>query len=146
MYDRLVHFSFGLLLVYPIREFFMRISQTKGFWSYWFPIELIVGLSGIFEIIEWLAAITFNPEVGLAYVGAQGDIWDAQKDMALATIGSIITMFIVFLINLTYRKNHIAEIKESLSIQKDDELLGEVKLSKMILQNKVKKSKKSLNT
>lgn len=114
----------------------MRISQTKGFWSYWFPVELVLGLSGLFEIIEWMAAITLNPEVGLAYVGAQGDIWDAQKDMALATAGAIITMLIVFFINLFYNENHKMEIAESLIVPKDDELLGEVKLSKMIKAKK----------
>ncbi|PIN93918.1 DUF2238 domain-containing protein [Candidatus Pacearchaeota archaeon CG10_big_fil_rev_8_21_14_0_10_31_24] len=146
MYDRLVHLSFGLLLAYPMREVFIRLSQAKGFWSYWFPIELVMGLSGLFEIIEWLASIYFAPDVGLAYVGAQGDIWDAQKDMALATIGSIFTMFVVFIINAIYNPSHSKEFKESLTIPKNDEILGEVKLSEMILQKKVKKWKKSLNT
>src|SRR4051812_35937236 len=38
MYDRLVHFSFGFLLAYPVREVFMRLGHVRGFWSYFFPI------------------------------------------------------------------------------------------------------------
>jgi len=39
-YDRIVHFSFGLLMSYPVREVFLRIAQTRGLWGYWLPVEL----------------------------------------------------------------------------------------------------------
>ena len=40
MYDRLVHFSSGFLIFYPVREVFMRLAKAKGFWSYLLPIDL----------------------------------------------------------------------------------------------------------
>jgi putative membrane protein len=57
----------------------------------------IIASSGFFEIIEWLFVLVVNPELGEAYLGMQGDIWDAQKDMAVATIGSILAMIITFI-------------------------------------------------
>ena len=132
MYDRLVHFSFGLLIAYSIREIFVRITKAKGFWGYYLPIELTLAFSAIYELIEWLAVLAVEPEAGLAFLGAQGDVWDAQKDMALASLGSIITMLIVFIINAVYNKSHWKELKESFHIPKNDAPLGEIKLEKML--------------
>ncbi len=92
MYDRFVHFSFGLLISYPLRELFLSVAKVRGFWSYYFPVELVLAASGLYEIIEWLVGVVVNPEAGLAFLGAQGDIWDAQKDMTVATIGAMMTM------------------------------------------------------
>lgn len=136
MYDRLVHFLFGLLLAYPIREIFVRITKAKGFWGYYLPIELTLAFSAIYELIEYGAVMVFDPQTGLAFLGAQGDVWDAQKDILLATIGSIITMFITLLINFTYNKNCIKEFKESFKIPKNDAPLGEVKLEKLMKSSK----------
>jgi putative membrane protein len=136
LYDRLVHFSFGFLIAYPVREVFIRITHAKGFWAYWFPIELTLAFSAIYEIIEWLGAAIIEPEVGLAFVGAQGDVWDAQKDMLLAGIGSLITMLVTFFINLHYKgKAYRKEIRQSFHIPRDDEPLGEVALRKMSKKN-----------
>ena len=132
MYDRLVHFSFGFLLAYPVREVFVRITRAKGFWGYWFPVELTFALSAIYELIEWGGAQVLDPTAGLAFVGAQGDIWDAQKDMALAGLGSIVTMFITLLIRLGGKgKEEAREIKTSFRIPKNDSPLGEVALKKL---------------
>ena len=93
-FDRVVHFSFGLLLAYPIREFLVRTTALSGFLSYYIPMDVVLAFSGLFEIIEMIAAMLVSPELGDAYLGTQGDTWDAQKDMALAFIGSIIAMAI----------------------------------------------------
>ena len=132
MYDRLVHFSFGFLLAYPIREIFMRLVKVKGFWAYYFPLDLTLAFSATYELVEWLAAATVGSAAGIAFLGAQGDIWDAQKDMLLAGLGAIITMSVTALINIKYNKSFWKEIKESFKISKTDEPLGEVKLEKMI--------------
>lgn len=87
MYDRLVHFSFGFLLAYPVREVFMRLAHAKGVWGYFFPIDITFALSAIYEIIEWRTAANVDLSAGLAFLGSQGDIWDAQKDMLMAGIG-----------------------------------------------------------
>ncbi len=128
MYDRLVHCSFGLLLAYPIREVFMRLGHAKGFWSYFLPIDLTFGFSAVYEIIEWRSAANVPTELGLAFLGSQGDVWDAQKDMAIAGTGAIIAMLIVFIIHVSFDKNVWKELKDSFHIQKGDRPLGEQRL------------------
>ena len=91
-YDRLVHFSFGLLLALPIREYLLhRSGVTKG-WSLILAVACVMAMSALYEIIEMLAAEVVSPELGAAYLGTQGDEWDAQKDSALATAGAIIAV------------------------------------------------------
>lgn len=89
-YDRIVHFSFGLLIYFPLKEFFNKWVKYPQNISIYFPVVLILALSGGFEIIEWLVADVFFKEQGDAYLGTQGDVWDAQKDMALAWVGSLL--------------------------------------------------------
>ncbi len=126
-FDRLVHFLFGFLLCYPVRETFMRIVQAKGAWSYYLPVELVMSLSMLYELVEWLVAEVFGGELGMAYLGTQGDIWDAHKDMALATLGAALGMAIVAIINWKYDRDFMVDIRDSLKI-KDSTPLGEVKL------------------
>jgi putative membrane protein len=94
-FDRIVHFSYGLLLILPMRELLMRLGGVRGFWSYYLPISGTVAQSGVFEMIEALVATVVNPELGTAYLGTQGDEWDAQKDMAAASGGAVITVLIL---------------------------------------------------
>jgi putative membrane protein len=128
MYDRLVHFSFGLLLTYPIRETFIRIAGARGLWSYYFPLDLVLAFSAVYEIIEWRAAITVDVSAGLAFLGSQGDIWDAQKDMLMAGLGSLLALLIVFTINWILNKNHWKEFRASMRIPRNDHMLGEEKI------------------
>lgn len=102
MYDRIVHFSFGFLLAYPLREAFLRIVNVKGFWGYYLPLDVTLAFSALYEIIEWGAASIVSPEAGTAYLGTQGDVWDAQKDMACAGMGALIAMLIIAVINWRY--------------------------------------------
>lgn len=132
MYDRLVHFSFGFLLAYPMREVLMRLSRLKGFWSYYFPIDLVAAGSALYEIIEWLTALKVDPAAGLAFLGSQGDVWDAQKDMLMAIIGAVLAMFVIFIINWILNKRHWQEIKESFRIPRGDRPLGEEKLRELL--------------
>jgi putative membrane protein len=128
MYDRLVHFSFGLLLAYPVREIFIRISRVRGFWGFYFPVELTLAFSAIYEIIEWGTAANVDTSAGLAFVGAQGDIWDAQKDMAMAGIGAAVAMIVTLALTLLVDKNAAQEFKESFRIPPDDHPIGERQL------------------
>jgi putative membrane protein len=132
MYDRLVHFSFGLLLVYPLREIFMRVAKARGVWAYGFPLMLVLAFSATYEIIEWLVAARVDPAAGLAFLGAQGDVWDAQKDMVLAVIGAAITLLIVALIRWRYDPAFGSDLSASLKISRDDKPLGEVALREML--------------
>ena len=91
-FDRLVHFSYGLLLVYPLRELLVRLAGVRGVWSDYLSVSGIVAQSGFFELIEAVVAYIVNPELGSAYLGTQGDEWDAQKDMAAALAGALLTI------------------------------------------------------
>jgi putative membrane protein len=50
--------------------------------------------------VEWLAAEAFGGELGMAYLGTQGDVWDAHKDMLLASVGALLAMGITAGLNL----------------------------------------------
>jgi putative membrane protein len=91
-YDRLVHFAFGLLLAYPVHEMARRILHVHGGWSYALAAIAILALSSFYEIVESWAARIVDPELGAAFLGTQGDEWDAQKDMTLAIVGAAIAL------------------------------------------------------
>ncbi|BCX47711.1 conserved hypothetical protein [Haloferula helveola] len=116
-YDRLVHFLYGLLLAYPMREIFLRIADAKGFWGYFLPLDLTLSTSMIYELIEWGAASVFGGDLGQAYLGTQGDEWDAHKDMALAGLGAIIAMLITSAINARCQRDFAREFRDSLRIK-----------------------------
>jgi putative membrane protein len=94
-YDRIVHFSFGFLLAYPMREAFISWFKFPTWVGWLLPIEITLSFSGLYELVEWVVADVFFPEQGAAYLGTQGDIWDAQKDMFLATTGAILATSII---------------------------------------------------
>lgn len=94
-YDRIVHYNFGFLLAYPMRDAFLNYFEFSKRVSWLLPIEITLSFSGLYELIEWAVADVFFKEQGAAYLGSQGDIWDAQKDMFLAFSGSILIMIIV---------------------------------------------------
>ena len=94
-YDRIVHFSFGFLLAYPMREMFLKWLKFPTWVAWTLPIEITLSISGFYELIEWAVADVFFKAQGDAYLGTQGDIWDAQKDIFLAFIGSILATTIV---------------------------------------------------
>ncbi|WP_201555479.1 DUF2238 domain-containing protein [Psychrobacter sp. 72-O-c] len=105
MYDRLVHFSYGLLLFGAMFESLKHLLKIQS------PKQLIVltlmlnmSTSMLYELFEWGIATTLSPEAAEAYNGQQGDIWDAHKDMALALIGGIIAA-IWYYSRLHYRSN-----------------------------------------
>ncbi|HET6159452.1 MAG TPA: DUF2238 domain-containing protein [Dongiaceae bacterium] len=98
-FDRLEHFFYGALLAYPMREGYVRAQMLKGRLTYTIPITITLAFSAMYEIFEWWAAEIAGGDLGVAYLGTQGDVWDAQKDMALAGFGSILTMAITFLIH-----------------------------------------------
>ena len=98
-YDRFLHFLFGLLLAYPLRELFFLVAHARGFWSYYLPLNLIMASSLLYELIEWGAAVVFGGDLAAAYLGAQGDSWDAQWDMALASLGGVIALGCIAMVN-----------------------------------------------
>ncbi|MFO1407315.1 MAG: DUF2238 domain-containing protein [Steroidobacteraceae bacterium] len=91
-YDRVVHLCFGLLVAYPVYEMLERYARPTGAWSYVVAPALIMAGSLLYELVEWQASALLGSGAGADYLGAQGDEWDAQKDMALATVGSVVSM------------------------------------------------------
>jgi len=102
-YDRIVHFSFGLLLAYPVRELFVREANARGFWAYYLSVDAILALSAMYEIMEsWFAKI-IGPGLDDAWLGTQGDIWDSQNDMTCAAAGAILCMLITAVVKRNFR-------------------------------------------
>ena len=96
-FDRVAHFSVGFY-AYAILEFIesRRLSTNRGF-SLWFAISLIFAVAGIFEIVEWLYAASASPTAGAEFLGSQGDVWDAQKDMLADGLGAILVAILYHL-------------------------------------------------
>jgi|SRR5688572_3942095 len=95
-YDRAIHFFYGLLITLPAYELVQRRAMPSGSWAFLLAWTFILSHSVIYEMLEWAAAMIFGGPLGTAYLGAQGDEWDAQKDMALASFGAATTVAILF--------------------------------------------------
>jgi len=132
-FDRFVHFMYGALLAYPVREVFLRIADVRGFWGYFLPLDLTMSTSMLYELIEWGAAVVFGGDLGIAYLGTQGDVWDAHKDMALASLGAVVAMTITLAVNASLQRDFTREWVESLRVKRS-EPLGEVEIEKLLDQ------------
>ena len=117
-YDRFIHFFYGLFIAYPVREVFVRIANVRGFWGYFLPLDLTMSTSMLFELLEWIVAELFGGELGPSYLGTQGDVWDAHKDMALASLGALIIMVTTALMNYRFRRDFAAEWADSLRVKR----------------------------
>ena len=97
MYDRLVHFAFGLLL-YPFfyRCFQIWLPTAKPLTLFCLVIQFVMASSMLYELVEWGLSIGLSPEDAENYNGQQGDIWDAHTDMFLATLGAILSGTLLF--------------------------------------------------
>jgi putative membrane protein len=96
-YDRITHFFFGFLLFWPIYELFSSFPKLK-YNAFLLSFLLLITMSSIYEVFEWVATELTHPELGSAFLGTQGDQWDAQKDMAYGYFGTL------FAALLCYRK------------------------------------------
>jgi putative membrane protein len=110
----------------------VRLAGLRGFWAYFFPVDVTFAFSSIYEIVEWQAAALAAPELGLAFLGVQGDVWDSQKDMLLAGLGAISAMIIVFLLNLWLNPDTGPEIRDSITIPPGDRPLGEAEMEEWL--------------
>jgi len=96
-FDRVAHFSVGFY-AYPIAEILLvkRLVHTRWIVAL-FPVFAIVTVAGAYEIIEWQYALNSDPAAGIAVLGSQGDVWDAQKDILADTLGAILVMILFFI-------------------------------------------------
>jgi len=91
-FDRVVHFLFGLLAFRALFEL-LTPGITRIRTALLFTFTMVVTISTFYEILEWLAAIIFHPELGIAFLGTQGDVWDSQKDIIAAILGALVNLF-----------------------------------------------------
>ena len=104
-YDRVIHFSYGLLMLLPAVELLRAVAPPRGIWRYLLPVLFILSHSAIYELVEWGAALVFGGGLGIAYNGTQGDEWDSQKDMACAVCGSLLATAIMIASELARRRS-----------------------------------------
>lgn len=98
-FDRIAHISVWFY-AYAIIEYVERNKLTNSKWmSYLFALFAIVTVAGFYEIIEWVYAINGDPDAGIAFLGSQGDIWDAQKDMLADTVWWIMALLVYFFVS-----------------------------------------------
>ena len=123
-YDRIMHFSYGLLLSYPMQEWFMRVVGVTSNWRYLVPVESTLAFSACYEMLEALAASVLTPERGEEFVGMQGDMWDSQKDMFMAGLGAVTAMILIATLR-TWRawrdkaQNHRSEMRAAAGSSQD---------------------------
>jgi len=91
-YDRLVHFLYGLAVTPAAVEIFAHYGRFPRSWAFLFPWTFMAAHAVIYELVEFAAALTFGGNLGQAYLGTQGDVWDGQKDMVLALAGTTIML------------------------------------------------------
>jgi putative membrane protein len=94
-YDRLVHLFYGLLAVLPVREALERHTGIAPRVALYIAVESVFAVSLTYELFEWLLTLVMGGAMADGYNGQQGDIWDAQKDMALAALGAIVAALVL---------------------------------------------------
>lgn len=95
-YDRLVHFASGLLGVPPAAEILQRFCGMRSRGAAVMAVACVLSIGAMYEILEWQIAVILSPAHAEAYNGQQGDVWDPQKDMALALLGGILSTVLVW--------------------------------------------------
>jgi putative membrane protein len=99
-FDRLVHLSYGLCFG-PV--LFQRFRAAGLRWAAPLAVEVVLSTSAVYELFEWAIAMTLAPGAAEAYNGQQGDMWDAQKDMSLATGGAVVAVAVAALVAYRFR-------------------------------------------
>lgn len=95
MFDRVGHFTVGFYAV-GLAEYLLSYKKVATkFWAYFTAVCFIMALAALYEMIEWQYAVQEGGEAGAAFLGSQGDIWDAQKDMLMDTLGAFAGVFLL---------------------------------------------------
>lgn len=95
-YDRVGHLSLGLFPVCIIKEVLLRATPLRrGRWLTFLVLSVVLAIAGFYELVEWWATYLVAPDVGIAFLGSQGDPWDAQWDMLLGLVGGIVGLAVL---------------------------------------------------
>jgi putative membrane protein len=103
-YDRMAHFSVGFYAFAIAEWLWVKRLVSNRFLLFTYTVFVIATIAMSYELIEWIYAAGAAPEMGAAYLGSQGDIWDAQKDMLADTLGALIATALFFLVRRLWRK------------------------------------------
>jgi len=92
-YDRVGHIALGVFPAFIIREVLLRKTPLqRGGWLYFIVISIVLSVAAFWELLEWWVALLVASNIGTAFLGSQGDIWDAQWDMFLALVGAMVVL------------------------------------------------------
>ena len=91
-YDRVAHFMLGFLVTIPAREILLHFVETSRRWMAFIVASIMLAIGAFYEFIEWWMSLIVSPELGDAFLGTQGDIWDSHWDMLLALVGAILAL------------------------------------------------------
>ncbi|HEY0546883.1 MAG TPA: DUF2238 domain-containing protein [Pyrinomonadaceae bacterium] len=93
-YDRVAHFMLGFLMAIPIREILLQFVSASRKWMAFITASIVLAIGAFYEFIEWWTSLLVSPQLGDAFLGTQGDIWDTHWDMLLALVGAILALTI----------------------------------------------------
>jgi putative membrane protein len=92
-YDRVGHLALGFFPAFIIREIYLRLTDMKrGGWLFFTVCSVALAIGAFWELLEWWVALIVASDTGTAFLGSQGDVWDAQWDMLLALVGAAIAL------------------------------------------------------
>jgi len=88
-YDRVGHVALGVFPCFTIREVLLRRTPLeRGGWLFFLVLSVVLAIAAFWELLEWWVTVIAAADVGQAFLGSQGDVWDAQWDMLLALLGA----------------------------------------------------------
>ncbi len=99
-YDRFVHLLYGVTMAMPAAIVLQHRLNCSVFTARFLAVHLIISTSALYELVEWWAALIFGGDLGMMYLGTQGDVWDAQMDIALAGAGQLTVYALVYAAHL----------------------------------------------
>lgn len=92
-YDRVGHVALGVFPAFVAREVLLRRTPLRrGGWLFFILLSIVLAVAAFWELIEWWTALVVASDVGQAFLGSQGDVWDAQWDMFLALAGAAVAL------------------------------------------------------
>lgn len=95
-YDRIGHLALGFFPVIIIREILLRLTPlTRGGWLAFIAGSMAFAIGAFWELIEWWTTLAVASDVGQAFLGSQGDVWDAQWDMFLVGVGAALGLLLL---------------------------------------------------
>jgi putative membrane protein len=92
-YDRVGHVALGVFPAFLTRELLLRRTPLpRGGWLLFLVASVVLAVAAFWELLEWWTTLVVAGDVGQAFLGSQGDVWDAQWDMFLALVGALVVL------------------------------------------------------